>query len=210
MNAQDLAEFTCLSAIRDGNVQFYRAVLAEAQEHRRTNPLNGSPDLTPEEVAQLRLESVEQMAEFLYMMELTGLNHDPVGLRRHLERHNADLQRSIDVLRAQKRGYTAGGLSVSRLEKGILDRNQINALVDEADDQGLRYDQSSLGCLLIEAMALESSRTLIILLHNCGFLKRRGAGSKSIRSTGKLETAFRAQLRHLIDCLAAVRSEAAS
>jgi hypothetical protein len=201
------AEIACLAAIRDGKLAFLRDILAHATAYRAANPVRGRDALDPDEVAALRLEGVEQMAEFLYMMDATGLNRDPVGLRRFLDRHNADLAARIADLRAAGRGYTPGGLSVQRLEKGILDRAQVEALVAEAADQGLRYDQSTLGALLIEAMALESARTLIILLGNTGFLLRRGSGTKTIRSTGALEAAFRRQLRHLI---AAIRPDDAA
>lgn len=154
--------------------------------------------LSREARSQLRLESVEQIAEFLFLMQAFELNDDPQKLRLYLEGHNNRIGAKLEQMEAEKRGYTESGLPASRLRKGILEVWQIQAMIDEAEDLGLRYDQSSLGALLIEAMSLASSRNLIILLSSCGFLKRKGSGTKNVRSTGSLEDLYRKKVDQIV------------
>lgn len=215
-----LNEFRCLEAIRDAQMGFYREILDYAAEYRKKNPVQHpvnlaakkiivpEDELSEEEVRHLSLDGVEQIAEFFYCMETMGLNSDPSRLRTYLERHNALLRSMIADIRSGKKSSARRQLSVSRLEEGILDPHQIDAMVEEAEDQGLRYDQSSLGALLIQAMSMESSRNLIKLLHRCGFIRRKGKSTVNIRSTGVLENAYRTHLRVILSRLEAVHGTA--
>src|SRR5690606_12492214 len=82
-------------------------------------------------------------------------------------------------------------LSRDRIASGLLEAEQIENLVDEAEDGQLRFHQASLACLLVDAMSAESCRKLIVLLANCGFLRRIGRNSVRVRSKGKLERLYR-------------------
>lgn len=215
-----LNEFRCLEAIRDAQMGFYQEVLEYALEYRKKNPIEHpvntsakkiivpEDELSEEEVRHLSLDGVEQIAEFFYCMETMGLNSDPRRLRAYLERHNALLRSMITDIRSGKKSSVRRQLSVSRLEEGILDPHQIDAMVEEAEDQGLRYDQSSLGALLIQAMSMESSRNLIKLLHRCGLIRRKGKSTVNIRSNGVLENAYRTHLRMILSRLEAVHGTA--
>ena len=180
-------------------------MLSKDRNETATGPINAT--LTREEYSQLRLEGVEQLAEFLFLMECFKLNNDGRELRRYLENRNAKLRSQLASLKSSLLAYTSAGLTASRLEQGVLDPDQIDAMVAEADDLGLRYDQSSLGALLIEAMSMASSRNLIILLSDCGFLKRKGSGAKNIRSTGTLERIYREKTSLIVERVAAKHIE---
>lgn len=206
MDASTLSFYRCVEALRDARSAFYASVVASAEQHKQS--VNAT--LTREEYSQLRLESVEQLAEFLFLMECFELNNNGRELRRYLENRNAKLRSQLNSLKGSLLAYTSAGLTASRLEQGVLDADQIEAMVAEADDLGLRYDQSSLGALLIEAMSLASSRNLIILLSDCGFLKRKGSGAKNIRSTGTLEQIYREKISLILERVVAKHSEKAN
>jgi len=215
-----LNEFRCLEALRDAQMGFYREVLEYAADYRKKNPVQHpvniaakkvivpEDELSEEEVRHLSLDGVEQVAEFFYCMETMGLNSDPRRLRLYLNRHNGLLRGMIADIRAGQKPSGRRQLSVSRLQEGILDPHQVEAMVEEAGDQGLRYDQSSLGALLIQAMSMESSRNLIKLLHRCGFLRRKGRSTVNIRSNGVLENAYRTHLRIILSRLEALHGTA--
>lgn len=190
-------ELAVLEGLRIGIARFYADITGFSEQHRRENPVKDDNTLSQLEIGQLRSDGIAQIAEFLYMMRATGLNRDPKQLRKFLRGHNASLKHRIDELQAQKRGFTRSGLTASRLKAGLLEDHQIEALVSEAADQGVRYDQSTLGCLLIEAMAPESCRLLLVLLHRCGIINRHGTSAKTIRSTGLLEDAYGRYLRSI-------------
>lgn len=194
MDMESRQAFDCVAALRDSRCDFFNAVVHDAEMFKQAK----GHELSREERSQLRLESVEQMAEFLFLMEIFELNADATKLRVFLENHNRKIVDKLDRMAAEKQGYSDSGLPAARLRKGILDKAQIQTMVDEAEYMGLRYDQSSLGALLIEVMSLASSRNLIILLSDCGFLKRIGAGTKTIRSTGKLEVLYRRKVARVI------------
>lgn len=138
-------------------------------------------------IKQLNHSNVETLAQFLFLMRLFRLNNDPTRLRRYLEAHNERLRARLTRLDTQNTRYTASGKPASSLQKGFLHPEQINKMVDEADDLGLRYDQTSLGCLLVEVMSPATTRNLLILMSDFGFLRRIGSNTKIIRSLGVLE-----------------------
>jgi hypothetical protein len=192
-------ELAVLEGLRSGEALFYQEITSYAEQHRAQNPVQGDTTLSHLEIGQLRSEGMSDIAYFLYMMRATGLNRDPRRLQKFLLGHNASLSDRIAELRSHKRAYTKSGLTISRLSAGILEEHQIEALISEAADQGVRYDQSTLGCLLIEAMAPESCRLLLVLLHKCGLINRHGTSSKTIRSIGFLEDAYGRYLRQVGD-----------
>lgn len=147
---------------------------------------------------QLNHSNVETMAQFLFLMKLFRLNNDPARLRRYLEGHNERLKAKLARLDTQNTRYTASGKPASSLHKGLLHPEQINKMVDEADDMGLRYDQTSLGCLLAEVMSPATTRNLLILLSEFGFLRRIGNNTKVIRSLGILERLYGDRLGKLM------------
>jgi hypothetical protein len=193
------SSFGYLEGLRSGEALFYQEITSFAEQHRALNPVKGDTALSHLEIGQLRSVGISDIAYFLYMMRATGLNRDPRRLQKFLRGHNASLSNRIAELRSNKRAYTQSGLTISRLSAGILEEYQIEALVSEAADQGVRYDQSTLGCLLIEAMAPESCRLLLVLLHKCGLINRHGTSSKTIRSIGFLEDAYGRYLRQVGD-----------
>ena len=195
-----------MEALRDSRCDFFASVVELAEKYKSDK----DEELSREEHSQLRLESVEQMAEFLFLMKTFELNSNPDKLQLYLEGYNNRIRSKLAKVKDNKYGYTESGVPASRLQKGILEPWQTQAMIDEAEDMGLRYDQSSLGALLIEAMSLASSRNLIILLSGCGFLKRKGSGTKNVRSTGILEDLYRKKVDHIIRQVAdAEASEAA-
>ncbi|ARE85546.1 hypothetical protein ROSMUCSMR3_04103 (plasmid) [Roseovarius mucosus] len=141
-------------------------------------------------IKQLNHSNVETLAQFLFLMKLFRLNNDSARLRRYLEGHNERLKAKLARLETQNTRYTASGKPASSLRKGLLHPEQINKMVDEADDMGLRYDQTSLGCLLAEVMSPATTRNLLILLSEFGFLRRIGNNTKVIRSLGVLERLY--------------------
>lgn len=141
-------------------------------------------------IKQLNNSNVETLAQFLFLMKLFRLNNDPDRLRIYLEGKNEKLDAKLARLDAKNLHYTASGKPASSLRKGRLTIDQINKMVDEADDLGLRYDQTSLGCLLVEVMSPATTRNLLILLSDFGFLRRIGNNTKVIRSLGVLERLY--------------------
>lgn len=206
MDQKCLKVYQCVEAMRDARCDFFAAVVTSAGQFKKSK----EESLSREERSQLRLESVEQMAEFLFLMQTFELNDNPDKLRTYLEGHNSRIKAKLQSLNERDHSYTDAGVPASRLAKGILEPWQIQAMIDEAEDMGLRYDQSSLGALLIEAMSLASSRNLIILLSNCGFLKRKGSGTKNIRSTGILEALYRTKVDHIVSQISSQRVEEAA
>lgn len=206
MDQQCLKAYQCVEAMRDARYDFFTSVVESADQFKTSK----GDELSRLERSQLRLESVEQMAEFLFLMQTFELNSDPKKLQLYLEGHNDRIKAKLMQIKDQSHRFTDAGVPESRLVKGVLDPCQVQAMVDEAEDMGLRYDQSSLGALLIEAMSLASSRNLIILLSNCGFLKRKGSGAKNIRSTGKLEEFYRKKVNHIVECVSGMALEAAA
>ena len=213
-------EFGLLCAMRDAEAQFFDRIVREAEDHRRAHPIEHKinveaqktlvpeDELTDEERRHLRLMGVEQLAEFLYCLESRKLNGDPERIRAYLGRHNAALDDRIVELKECGRDRGDDNISIARLKKGKLEAYQIDAMVDEAEDQGLRFDQSSLAALLIEAMSPESCRQLIKLMADCGFLLRKGRATVNIRSTGKLEAAFSEFLSSILTEISmAIRNE---
>lgn len=206
-----VAQTDLLGAMRDAEEHFFDRIRLLAEDHRNTHPcdVNGRPItepenedafvLTEEEKRQLRLEGIVHLAELLYLLEVSGIARDAKRLCRWLHRHNETIiglklraAQGDPEIRARK-------LSPQRLDRGILTDYQIEAMVLEASDQGLRFDQTSLGALLIKAMSPESTRILIQLMARCGFLTRVRRASTSIRSTGILESVFQDYLCEILE-----------
>lgn len=191
------AELQLLAAIRSSQAEFCDQIIAAAAEYRAANPLERSTVLDAEEVRQLRSSGATQVAEFFYIIEERGLA-EPAALRAYLNRHNESLQAKLDDLRRSGQAYTGNGLSRDRIASGLLEAEQIENLVDEAEDGRLRFDQTSLACLLVDAMSAESCRKLLLLLANCGFLRRIGRNNVRVRSEGKLEQLYRMHLSAIL------------
>lgn len=199
-------ELTVLRAIRLARATFMRRLVEHATAHLAETG-DGSASLSPEELRQLKSEGVVQIAEIFFLFEETGMN-DPALLRSRLEMHNEALGAKLTQMRENNLAHTPEGLSRDRLASGILDDGKIQMLVDEAEWGELRFDQSSLSSLLIELMAPESCRTLVILLARFGFLKRIGTNNVRIRSLGKLEQLYREHLAQIADALGHVEQAA--
>jgi hypothetical protein len=201
-------ELSCLDAIRDARVWFLKAVLAHAAEHRAAHPIEGSACLTREEIKHLRSDGVPQVAELLFTIDDLGLG-DPQRLRSYLETHNEALETKLEDLAHKGQAYTDNGLSRERISDARLSDDQIQTLVDEAEDGRLRFDQTTFACLLMDAMAAESCRKLILLLSDCGFMRRMGHSTVRVRSTGVLERLYREHLAQIVTRVAVVQREVA-
>jgi len=199
-------ELTVLRAIRLARAIFMRRLVEHAVAHLAETG-DGSASLSPEELRQLKSEGVVQIAEIFFLFEETGMS-DPALLRSRLEMHNEALGAKLAQMRENNVAHTPEGLSRDRLASGILDDSKIQMLVDEAEWGELRFDQSSLSSLLIELMAPESCRTLVILLAKFGFLKRIGTNNVRIRSLGKLEQLYREHLAQIADAIGHVEQAA--
>lgn len=191
------AELQLLAAIRASQAEFCDQLILSAAEFRAANPLRGSTVLDAEEIRQLRSPGTTQVAEFFFIIEERGLA-EPAALRAYLDRHNQSLQAKLDDLRRSGQAYTGNGLSRDRIASGLLEAGQIETLLDEAEDGRLRFDQTSLACLLVDAMSAESCRKLLLLLANCGFLRRIGRNNVRVRSEGKLERLYRQHLSAIL------------
>lgn len=201
-------ELTVLRAIRLARATFMRRLVEHALAHlAETGKESVAPSLSPEELRQLKSEGVVQIAEIFFLFEETGMS-DPALLRSRLEMHNEALGAKLTQMRENNLAHTPEGLSRDRLASGILDDGKIQTLVDEAEWGELRFDQSSLSSLLIELMAPESCRTLVILLARFGFLKRIGTNNVRIRSLGKLEQLYREHLAQIADAIGHVEQAA--
>lgn len=201
-------ELAVLRAIRLARATFMRRLVEHATAHlAETGDGSATSSLSPEELRQLKSEGVVQIAEIFFLFEETGMS-DPALLRSRLEMHNEALETKVAQMRENNLAHTPEGLSRDRLAGGILDDSKIQMLVDEAEWGELRFDQSSLSSLLIELMAPESCRTLVILLARFGFLKRIGTNNVRIRSLGKLEQLYREHLAQIADALGHVEQAA--
>jgi hypothetical protein len=192
------AELQLLAAIRASQAEFCDQLILSAAEFRAVNPLKGNTALDAEEIRQLRSPGTTQVAEFFFIIEERGLG-EPAALRAYLDRHNQSLQAKLDDLRRSGQAYTGNGLSRDRIASGLLEAGQIETLLDEAEDGRLRFDQTSLACLLVDAMSAESCRKLLLLLANCGFLRRIGRNNVRVRSEGKLERLYRQHLSAILE-----------
>lgn len=192
------AELQLLAAIRASQAEFCDQLILSAAEFRATNPLKGGTVLDAEEIRQLRSPGTTQVAEFFFIIEERGLA-EPEALRAYLDRHNQSLQAKLDDLRRSGQAYTGNGLSRDRIASGLLEAGQIETLLDEAEDGRLRFDQTSLACLLVDAMSAESCRKLLLLLASCGFLRRIGRNNVRVRSEGKLERLYRLHLSAILE-----------
>ena len=195
------AELHLLAAIRASQLAFCDQLIAAALEYRAANPVRGSSVLSPDEIRQLRSDGTAQLAEFFFTIEERGLA-EPVALRAYLNRHNDALQAKLEGLRKDGQAFTRNGLSRDRIAGGLLEAAQIDNLVEEAEDGRLRFDQTNLACLLVDAMSAESCRKLVLVLANCGFLRRIGRNNVRVRSEGKLERLYRAHLTAILQQLA--------
>lgn len=194
-------ELLCMSAITDAKLWFLHAVLDAAIAFRAANPVDGSFELDDEELDKLRTDAVTYIAELFFLIKDTDLR-EPRDLEAYFERHNEAVRAKLAALDASGSLYTKDGLSRSRIVDGILSEDQIQTILDEAEDGRLQFSQNALGCLLIDAMAAETCRTTIGTLVATGFLKKRGEKSIRVRSTGVLERLYKEHLRMIIDRVA--------
>lgn len=191
------AELSCLVAINDARLWFLKSVLAAAEAHRRDNPVDGSNELTDLEISKLRSNGVAQIAELFFLLDDMEVRR-PDKLRIFLETHNEAVREKIDALVVSGDHYTDSGLSRDRLRDGLLSSDQIQTILDEAEELRVQFSQSALAGLLTFEMSPESCRDLILVLASCGLLRRRGEKTIRVFSPGVLEGLYREHLAIVI------------
>lgn len=145
-------------------------------------------------VAQLRQESVHQLAEFFFLLRAFRLDSEEKILR-YAALHN----RHLEGLQADRAKMRRLGLSPTRIGKGMFSPDSIPKLVENYRAGDGAIDQSDLSRLLIEVMSPETCRKTAMALTEAGYLERRRSPYQSVlvRSTGALERIFARHLRHV-------------
>ena len=140
-----------------------------------------------------------QIAEFFFLLRAFGLDSEE-KIRRYAELHNQHLE-ELQADRAKMRRL---GLSPTRIRKGMFSPDSIPKLVENYRAGEGAIDQSDLSRLLIEVMSPETSRKMVVMLTEAGYLERWRSPYQSVlvRSTGALERIFAMSLRHVRSALA--------
>ena len=162
--------------------------------------VDGSANQDRYYAAQLRQEPTMQIAEFFFLLRAFGLDSEE-KIRRYAELHNQHLE-ELQADRAKMRRL---GLSPTRIRKGMFSPDSIPKLVENYRAGNGAIDQSDLSRLLIEVMSPETSRKMVVMLTEAGYLERWRSPYQSVlvRSTGALERMFARSLRHVRSALAA-------
>ncbi|MEM6490137.1 MAG: hypothetical protein AAF677_18030 [Pseudomonadota bacterium] len=188
-------ELTCLTALRAARSHFFERVVDSARANAPAARRDGE-DLAREYVALLRNDGTAQIAEFFYLIREVGLN-DGERFALYVENHN----RSIAEYAADPAKRAKLGLSPQRLEAATFSEQQINFIREMSPPGRLLLDQSALGRLLVETMAPESCRKLVVALADAGLLRRSKVGAVVVWSDGTLEGLYQEHLAQIVEAL---------
>lgn len=167
-----------------------RQAALEHYENKKLEESDTLSELTIDDAAKLRSSAILFIAEFFFVLKGLDLTNDPASLEAYLEAHNSGIRKKINTLRESKSGATPSGLTITRLEEGLLSPEKIKEIVADAREGFFRFDQSTLGALLIELMVKQSTNTHLDVLGRTGFLTINGRRPKYISSKGKLENLY--------------------
>lgn len=189
----DSLEMQCLASMTDAKDWFINEIVTTVDPDTR---------LSSEEIDVLKGDATFRVAEFYYLVDCNDLV-DRVRMRGFLQRHNEDIR----SLLGDKAKRTSLGLSVSRLEEGIFNDEQIQKVVHYIADGRLWLEQADLGRLLSLLMSPETTRKAIVVLGKAGLLDRVRIGSVLTASNGTLERCFEAHLKMIVDTLKGLLKE---
>lgn len=192
-------EWECLSAIRSARAELLRGVVGNAS--------SAAAPLSDEELAELRSERAFQIAEFYYLIEESDQAR-PDKMEKFLLVHNEDMER----LSSNKERCRLLGLAQQKVKGAIFTRAQVNTVLyhleTSKNENGrtvyrARFDQSSLGKLLIQVMSPEKCRLTVVALAKAGLLNRISLQTSTIiASTGLLEALYRRHLTRIVGAIA--------
>ncbi len=186
-------ELACLVAFRNARAGFFRRLVAQAED--AAPPARREPDgsLKREYVALLRSDAAAQIAEFYFVLRELGLDEGR-GFRRYVENHNKAMRGHLgDAQQARRLG-----LARHKIEAAIFSEEQIRFIETVSPQGALLMDQSALGRLLIELMAPETCRKIVIAFAEAALLERQTIGHALIRSTGRLEEHYASQMAEIL------------
>ena len=204
------AEVTCLVALRDARASFQNEIVAHARKHfygdrwkseviLPAGARDAGPDrdrLTTEDIDSLRSNETHQIAEFYYLIWKFGLA-ERRKIRMYLQRHNDDMRAYIKD--KEKRDLI--GFPLARAKDAIFSETQIERVVQNVSENGLRLDQADLGRLLSTLMSPETTRKTLLSLAKGGLLNRINIGHVLVVSNGTLEGYYESHLRIIVDAL---------
>ncbi|MEO1773963.1 MAG: hypothetical protein AAFS07_03335 [Pseudomonadota bacterium] len=188
-------ELACLSAMRTARRQFFERVVDRAHTHAPDSRRDGD-DLARDYVALLRNDGTAQIAEFYFAIREVGLNNGERFVE-YVKNHN----RSIAEYEADPAKRAPLGLSPQRLESAKFNEQQINFIREMSPPGRLLLDQSALGRLLVETMAPETCRKLVVALADAGLLHRSKVGAIVVWSDGTLEGLYREHMSQIVAVL---------
>ena len=175
-----------------------------AMPRRFRDELSARVDIADADTVQkLGSDPVQQIAEFLYLLQSYG-PLDDTAMRAFIEGHNAKL--AMIGAGGQRR---AGGseIGATQIAWARFDGTRLEKFLLNWQDRGA-IDQSDLGRLLIHYMSFEWCRRTVTFLAGVGLLTRARSpyGAQLIRSTGVLEHVYARQLRALSVTLRSIYS----
>jgi len=196
VSVEESAELACLTGLRAGRAQFFRALTERAAATAPAKRRERDGSLSRDYAGLLRSDGAGQIAEFFYLVEELDLK-DGTRFRGFLDRHNAAMEAHL----ADPGRMRALGLSPQRIEAAIFSPEQIGFIEHVSPPGQLFLDQSALGRLLAEAIAPESCRKIAIALADGGLLRRHSVGHVLVSSDGTLEALYREHLRVVVDAI---------
>lgn len=154
----------------------------------------GSDSLTAEAAGILRQDTTFQMCEFYFLLQALNM-HELRNFEQFVDRHNdylAGLLADFDKMRRL-------GLKKERVLQAIFDGDTRPRLIAQWKEEPGTIDQSNLARFLVAVMSAETARKIAVVFEKAGFMTRTTSiyGSVLIRSTGRLEKAYRDYLRKL-------------
>jgi len=176
-------------ARRDLLLALRKAALEHYAEVNAKDP-SAPTELTDDDAKKLRSSATLFIAEFFFVLNKLDLTNKPTSLEGYLRSHNKGIGDKIKRLRESGSSITPSGLTVTRLEEGLLAEEKIEEIIADAREGFFRFDQSTLGALMIELMVKQSTNVHLSVLGRTGFLKITGRRPKYISSSGKLENLY--------------------
>lgn len=194
------AELACLVGIRSGRAQLYNALTETAEANAPESCRDPDGSLSRAYLGLIRNDGAALVAEFFFLIDELGLT-DPARFRAFVERHNTAMEAYLDDPGSMR----SLGLTPQRVKAARFSPEQIGFIELVSPSDALYLDQSSIGRLLAEAIAPESTRKIVIALAEGGLLQRHTLRHVLISSNGVLERLYGQYLKTVIGALKEVR-----
>lgn len=154
----------------------------------------GSAGLTADGAALLRQDTTFQMCEFYFLLQALNM-HELRNFEQFVDRHNDYLGSLLQDADKMKRL----GLKKERVLQAIFDGDTRPRLVAQWKEEPGTIDQSNLARFLVAVMSAETARKIVVVFEKAGLMTRTTSiyGSVLIRSTGRIEQAYRDYLGKL-------------